>query len=251
MTKNIRALLVDDETPARNRLARMLEQYQDLEIVGQTSDGLKALEEIERLKPDVVFLDIEMPELDGLGVAQAMGPNGPKIVFVTAYDEHALRAFEVSAIDYLLKPVTEQRLETAMSKLRKERSNGNSNLPTLLQNLAVTKGSRRFAVKCGAKYIVFDPSKVSAILARDHYAAMMIEGRELLADDPLDELVARLNPEQFIRIHRSAAINVDYLQELEHAGDRKYIAVLSDSCKTRVPVSRERLADLKNRLGIE
>ena len=247
----MRALIVDDEAPARNRLSRLLEKYHDIEVVGEASDGLMALDEIYRLKPNVVFLDIEMPELDGISVADAIKKDGPAVIFVTAYNEHALKAFEVSAIDYLVKPIVESRLEVAIEKVRgrKDKQQDNNYLQ-LIETLTNQQTTRRCAIRCGAKFIVLDPTKISAIIARDHYAAIIADGRELLADDSLDVLITRLNPQQFIRIHRSAVINIEFLKELEREGDRKYLAVLSDTCQTRVPVSRERLNELKTRLGI-
>ncbi len=244
----IRTLLVDDEIPARTRLSRILKEMADVEIVGEASDGKEALIEIDRLNPDLVLLDIEMPELDGLEVASALSGKGPAIVFITAYDEHALKAFELSAIDYLVKPPTQARVEAALAKIR-NRSNPKIDLSTFLKNFP-TERIHRLAVKCGAKYVIFDPRKISAIVAKDHYSAITVEGRELLADDPLDVITERLNSDSFIRIHRSAVINVDYLGELEREGDRKYTAVMSDQNKTRVPVSRERLNELKERLGL-
>lgn len=247
----MRALIVDDEAPARNRLARLLAARPDLEVVGEAGDGLRALEQIEKLRPDLVFLDIEMPELDGLGVAEALGLDGPALVFITAYNEHALRAFEVSAIDYLVKPIAEPRLAAALEKVRRARGGpGKSDLARLLREMEATGAGRRLAVRCGAKYLVFDPSRVSAVVARDHYAAILCDGRELLADDPLDVVAAKLRTDRFIRVHRSALINLDFLQELEREGDRKYTAVLSDRAKTRVPISRDRLDELKDRLGL-
>jgi DNA-binding LytR/AlgR family response regulator len=247
----VKALIVDDEVPARTRLKRLLEKYDDLVIIGEAADGLSALEEIERLKPDIVFLDIEMPELDGLEVAETLKEDGPRVVFVTAYNEHALKAFELSAADYLVKPIAEARLDATIRKLQKEHSkNPKHSYSELIEALTEKQTSRRLAVRCGAKFIVFDPDNISAIVARDHYAAIVADGRELLADDSLDILEKRLNAKQFIRIHRSAIINIHFLKELEREGDRKYIAVLNDSSKTRVPVSRERLPELKAQLGI-
>ncbi len=245
----MRALIVDDENLARDRLKRLLEKFSDVEIVGEASDGLKALEEVERLKPDVIFLDIEMPELDGLSVADAIKNNGPSVIFVTAYNEHALKAFEVSALDYIVKPINEVRLEEAIKKLRARKTKISADYTKLLESIS-GQGLRRFAVKCGAKFVVFDPSEISAIIARDHYAAIILKDKEFLADDSIESLIERLNPQQFIRIHRGAAINVGYLKELEREGDRKYVAVLSDPQKTRVPVARERLAELKSKLGL-
>lgn len=244
----IRVLLVDDEAPARERLKRLLGAFPDLETVGEAENGLLALESIEALRPDVIFLDIDMPELGGLEVARTLGPLGPAIVFVTAYDEHALKAFEASAVDYLVKPVIEARLKATVEKVR--RTKIERGFSQLLAKLGPRTGPSRLAVRIGQRYSVFSSEKISAILSRDHYSALIVEGRELLADDSLNVLETRLNPEAFLRIHRSAIINLEFLSELEYEGDRKYVAVLSDLKKTKVSVSREKLGDLKLRLGL-
>lgn len=245
-------LIVDDEMPARDRLRRLLKAYPDIEVVGEAGDGVSALAEVDRLQPDLVFLDIEMPELDGLSVAGALKQDGPAIIFVTAFSEHALKAFEVSAIDYLVKPIAENRLDEAIERVR-GRLRTEPHRPDyveLIQSVLGEKTARRLAVRCGTKFIVLDPKKISAIIARNHYAAIIVDGKEFLADDPLDVLTRRLNSQSFLRVHRSAVINMDYLQELEREGDRKYVAILSDTAKTRIPVSREKLESLKTRLGL-
>jgi two-component system LytT family response regulator len=241
----LRAILVDDEAPARRRLRRMLEKA-GVEIAGEAGDGVSALDEIARLAPDAVFLDIEMPELDGFGVAQALGGKGPAIVFVTAYDQFALKAFDACAVDYLVKPVTEARLEAALAKLRSARAPAPPPVADLISRLGATV--TRFAVRIGSKYCVFDPARISSIQSLDHYSSIRVDGRELLSDDPLDELERRLPPGAFLRVHRGALIHLAFLKELEREGDRKYVAILTDG--TRVAVSRERLPELKARLGI-
>ena len=248
----LKVLIVDDEAPARSRLARLLSDVPDLKVVGEASNGLEALQAAQKLDPDLAFLDIEMPELNGLEVAEAWRGQGPSVVFVTAYSEHALKAFELSAVDYLVKPVAPERLAEAVARVRKRKSAPDAaRFQELLRKLEEGRAKRRMAIKCGSKYKVFDPSQVSAIVAKDHYALLLVEGQELLADDRLDTLAQRLDPQKFLRIHRSAIINLDFLKELEHEGDRKYLAVLSDPAKTKLPVSRERLEDLKNRLGLD
>ncbi|HUO57650.1 MAG TPA: LytTR family DNA-binding domain-containing protein [bacterium] len=248
----IKVLIVDDEAPARSRLARMLSEFKDLEVVGEASNGLEALQSAQDLKPDLVLLDIEMPELNGLEVAEAWGGEGPAVVFVTAYSEHALKAFELSAVDYLVKPVAPERLAEAVERIRRRKSPmAPSQLQDFLKRIEEGRKSRRMAVKCGAKYRVFNPSQVSAIIAKDHYALILVDGQELLSDDRLDALAQRMDPTRFLRIHRSAIINLDFLRELEHEGDRKYMAVLSDPAKTRLPVSRERLEDLRKALELD
>ncbi len=248
----IKALIVDDEAPARSRLARMLAVFSDLKVVGEASNGLEALQVAQTLQPDLVFLDIEMPELNGLEVAEAWGGEGPAVVFVTAYSEHALKAFELSAVDYLVKPVVPERLGETIERIRKRKNpKTQTDRREFFKKMEEGNAKRRMAIKCGAKYRVFNPTQVSAIVAKDHYALLLVEGQELLADDRLDALAQRLDPEKFLRIHRSAIINLDYLKELDHEGDRKYMAVLSDTAKTRLPVSRERLDDLKKALGLD
>jgi DNA-binding LytR/AlgR family response regulator len=248
----IKTLIVDDEVPARSRLVRMLAEFKDIQVVSEASNGLEALQIAENLKPDLVFLDIEMPELNGLEVADAWGGEGPAVVFVTAYSEHALKAFELSALDYLVKPVSPERLAETIERVRKQKNPAPlAKLQKFLEKLEEGRVKRRMAVKCGAKYRVFDPAQVSAVIARDHYAVILVEGQELLADDSLDTLAQRLDTGRFLRIHRSAIINMDFLKELEHEGDRKYLAVLSDIGKTRLPVSRERLDELKKVLNLD
>ncbi len=246
----MRILVVDDEAPARRRLRRLLEIHSDLEVIGEATDGLSALRECDRLKPDAVFLDIEMPELSGLAVAEALGNDGPAIVFVTAYDAHALKAFEVAAVDYVVKPIDEARLVVALERLRSRRQRrGSPDYPAVAKTISTAP--RRLAIRSGAKFVVFDPKDVSAILAKDHYAVLLVDGRELLADDTLDGVARRLNDDAFVRVHRSAIVNLAFIQELEREGDRKYVAVLKGPGRIRVPISRERLPELRQLLGIE
>jgi two-component system, LytTR family, response regulator len=244
----LKVLIADDEASARSRLKRLLADAGDVGVIGEAEDGLKALEAAAKLRPDALFLDIEMPGLNGLGVAEALGGKGPAVVFVTAFRQHALKAFELAAADYLVKPVKPERLAESLERLRKGKAK-----PPDLDRLSAglgEKGPRRMAVKSGNRYLVFDPSRVAAVLARDHYAALLVDGKELLADDGLEALAQRLDAERFVRVHRGAAVNLDFLKSLESEGEHKYTAVLSDAASTRLPVSRERVAELKKRLGL-
>ncbi len=247
----IRAIVVDDEIPAIDRLKKLLKGYPDIDVVCESSDGLTALSDIEEKKPDVVFLDIDMPELNGLEVAKTLGVGGPLIVFVTAYDEHALAAFESSAIDYLVKPVNSSRLDFAIEKVRKSHMKERSSpLDSLLANLQGRGRPARLAVKIGSKYEVFDPSEIAVAVSQDHYTSLIVDGRELLSDDSLESIYSRLDANMFVRVHRGAIINIKYLKELKREGDRKFTAVLSDKGQTQVLVSRERLPQLKKFLGL-
>jgi DNA-binding LytR/AlgR family response regulator len=232
-------LLVDDEDLARKRLRRLLEAAGGVTIAGEAQDGLDALEKIEALAPEVVFLDITMPKLDGFGVAAALKDKGPRVVFVTTHDDKALQAFEANAVDYLLKPVSAERLAAALAKLR-----------TTAPPPRLPARSSRMAVRCGAKFVVFEAAAIVCIEAKDDYAEIVLSDRKLLADDSLDALALRL-PADFVRIHRSALINLTHLKELVREGDRKYVAVMDDFAETRLAVARERLNELKALLGLD
>jgi two-component system LytT family response regulator len=244
----LRVLLVDDEPPARDRLRRLLSAHRDIEVVGEAADGRTALERIAELGPDLVFLDIQMPEADGLTVAAAIPRDGPAVVFATAFDEHALRAFELAAVDYLLKPIDKARLAETLERVRTKRTPAPDLAREMLRRLKPSV--RKMAVRSGTKFVVFDVERVSAVVAQDHYAAILVDGKELLSDEPLDRLIERFDDEDFVRVHRSGIINLRFLDELKQDGDRKYIAVLSDAKRTEVPVSRDRADALKVRLGL-
>lgn len=244
----LRTLLVDDETPARIRLRRMLDAHTDVVCVGEATNGLQALEKVDELTPDLVFLDIQMPELDGLSVAAALPSSGPKVVFVTAYDAHALRAFELAAVDYLLKPVNKERLASSLNRIRTD-SRAASDQARAIDSRLINC-MQRMAVRSGSKYLVFDIQRIAAILAQDHYSVNLVDGQELLSDEPLDKLMLRLDERQFLRVHRGAILNLEFLQELQQEGDRKYIARVAGSPSARIPISRDKLDELRQRLGI-
>ena len=244
----IRAIVVDDEQPARERLQRLLAAHPDVACVGEAGDGVAALALVEALSPDVVFLDIQMPELDGLGVADAMPKGGPQVVFVTAFDQHAIRAFELAAVDYLLKPVKKERLAAALARVRQRTHRAAEMARAVISRLEPR--AHKMAVRAGAKYVVFDVEHVAAVIAQGDYACILVDGRELLSDDSLDKLMERLDDARFVRVHRSAIVNIGFIRELQQEGDRKYVALLSDAAGTRVPISREKLDDMKRRLGI-
>jgi two-component system LytT family response regulator len=226
----------------------MLGSHTDVVCVGEASNGVEALEKVDEFAPDLIFLDIQMPELDGLSVAASLPNPGPKVVFITAHDEHAVRAFELAAVDYLLKPVKRERLNTTLERVRGAATSGVLTEPGLEARRA-TK-SRRMAVRTGAKYVVFDIDRIAAILSQDHYSLILVDGQELLSDESLDKLMNRLDEQQFLRVHRGAILNLGFLQELRQEGDRKYVACVNGVPNVRVPISREKLDELRLKLGI-
>jgi len=242
----MRALLVDDEAPARHRLRRLLQAHADVECIGEADSGLEALEKIDQLSPDLVFLDVQMPDMDGLEVAASLREPCPVVIFATAFDAHALRAFELAAVDYLLKPISKERLSASL-----ERARASVNVTSMRAALAgVSPRCRRMAVRSGNKYVVFETDRIAAILAQDHYATILVDDREHLSDDSLDALMQRLDAQQFLRVHRGAILNLGKVRELQQEGDRKYVAVVTGAAGARVPVSREKLEELKARLGV-
>lgn len=236
----MRVLVVDDEAPARRRLVRMLGRMPGVEVVGEAADGEQALARIREHAPDLLLLDIDMPEMDGLELAEL--PGLPPVVFTTAHAEHALRAFEVAAIDYLLKPISRQRLAEALERAR-ERQPASASAPAP----TTTDGPPRVVARCGATTHVVDATSITRFHAEDKVTVFTHEGRELLLDDSLAALEQRLADHGFFRAHRAELIRLDAVRAL-HAEDGSTTAELSDG--SRAAVSRRVAAELKRRLGI-
>jgi DNA-binding LytR/AlgR family response regulator len=213
----MRTLIVDDEAPARERLKRLLDGIRGVELVGEAADGVEAVEIIEREKPDLVLLDIQMPGLDGFGVIEAL-KDPPSIVFVTAYDEYAIRAFEVNALDYLLKPFSRVRLEAAIRRAQEAMSEGQasvSRLGPLLESLtAQGRYMTRLAVRDRDRIRVLDVSDVDWIGVEQEQVIVHVAGETYLVRRTLAELAERLDPATFFRAHRSALVNLGRVQEV-------------------------------------
>jgi DNA-binding LytR/AlgR family response regulator len=213
----MRTLIVDDEAPARERLKRLLAGVPKVELVGEAVDGIEAVEMIEREKPDLVLLDIQMPGLDGFGVIEAL-EDPPPIVFVTAYDEYAIRAFEVSALDYLLKPFSRKRLEAAIRRAQQAMSETQasaSQLEPLLESLAAQgRYLTRLAVRDRDCIRVLDVSNVDWIGMEQEQVMVHVAEETYPVRRTLAELEARLDPATFFRAHRSAIVNLNRVQEV-------------------------------------
>jgi DNA-binding LytR/AlgR family response regulator len=213
----MRVLIVDDETPARERLKRLLATIDGVEVVGEAEDGLQAVEMLEREQPDLVLLDIQMPGLDGFGVIEAV-EELPQIVFVTAYDEYAIRAFEVNALDYLLKPFSRERLEQAIRRARAAQAGEESltsRIAPLLESLA--KAGRflsRLAVRDRNRIRVLNVDQVDWIGVEGEETLVHVAGTAYAIRRTLAELETRLDPARFFRAHRSAIVNLDRVQEI-------------------------------------
>jgi two-component system LytT family response regulator len=218
---NIRTLIVDDESLARDRLRQLLEAEAGIEIVGECSDGSEAVAAIRKTTPDLVFLDIQMPELDGFGVLEAIGGQPmPVIVFVTAYDKFALRAFEVHAVDYLLKPFDRDRFQVALRHATEQARNKAAGLhlepqaAVLTQLRPPTKPLDRLAVKSGAHIVWVLLDEIDWIESADNYAELHVGSKSHLLRETLNALEERLPAEKFVRISRSAMVNPLRIKEL-------------------------------------
>lgn len=249
--REIRALIADDEPLARRGIRQLLEPHTDVRIVGECRDGREALRALEAQAPDLIFLDVQMPELDGFGVLRAHGPERmPSVVFVTAYDEFAVRAFEAHAIDYLVKPVSDARFAAALDHVRAHMRSADAlelarRLGALLKSQAAAAGvgnggepyMRRLLVPTPSGDLLLDVAEIDWIQAEDYYAAVHVRGKRHLIRESLSMLETRLDRAQFVRVHRSAIVRIDRVREVRTAQGES-VLVLRDG--TRVPVSRRR-----------
>jgi two-component system LytT family response regulator len=252
--KRLRVLVVDDEPPARQRIRDLLERDVDVAAIFEAANGLAAVDLLERESVDLVFLDVQMPELDGLGVVDAVGAERmPLTIFVTAYDQHAIRAFEANALDYLLKPFSDERLEAALARAKTrhgEMELKKLGLGMLRMASAMTQAERyldRLVVKSGGATRFLRVAEIDWIEGAGVYANLHVAGRELLYRTSLNELAERLDPMRFVRVHRSAIVNIDCVVELQPISHGEFEIVLKDGHRSRV--SRTYRAQLEKRLG--
>lgn len=212
----IRVLIADDEAPARGKLERWVAEQPDMQVAGYAEDGLAAAQGIERLHPDVAFLDIQMPGLSGLEVAaQLEGSSAPLIVFVTAFDDHAVKAFELNAVDYLLKPYDKDRLLRALQRVRERLGGGReSRSAAVAMARAQTASGERLLVPDGERLQLIDSTSIEWLEADDNYVHVHTSARRYLLRRTLQDLLMQLGEERFVRIHKSAAVNLSAIAAL-------------------------------------
>jgi two-component system LytT family response regulator len=243
----LKTLLVDDEQPARERLRRLLETHDRIEVAGEAEDGEQAMEKIVDLRPDLVFLDIQMPGCDGLEVASSLPSPRPRIIFCTAYDEYAVDAFELHAVDYLLKPVTRARLAKAVERVMAPGEPGPDN--TAIERAARETGPypSRFLAKRASRYCVVPRRDVLCFVSEGGLTLVRTAHRELWMQPSLQELEERLDPVSFFRVSRSVIVNLDAVREVVPVpGGQGHVRLVGGA---ELEVSRRRFKTLMERLG--
>jgi two-component system LytT family response regulator len=261
---NFRALIVDDEPLARRSIRLLLERDHDIEIAGECTNGADAVEFVKVERPDLVFLDIQMPGLSGFDVLETLSKCGPLpvIVFVTAFDEHAIRAFEFNALDYLLKPFSDERFERSLERAKsqltqQEISQLSKKLLALAENYNSSSQAHventdnnytsRFMIKAGGRISFVKAEEIDWIEAADYYVNLHVGRKGHLIRETMNELEKKMDPARFVRIHRSTIVNIDRIKELQPYFNGHYVVILNDG--TELKMSRSRRDLLHDRLN--
>ena len=244
--QTIRVAIVDDEELARRVLRELLGQRGDVQIVAECSNGFEAVKAVAEHKPDLLFLDVQMPKLTGFDVLELI-EHRPAVIFVTAYDQYAMRAFEVHAVDYLLKPVGRERLEAALARVLSQLPN---KLPTAHELATAARPPQQFldrlVVRDGTRVTLIPTAKLDYVEAQDDYVALASQGKKHLKQQTIASVEAGLDPSRFVRIHRSFIVNFERVTRIEPYGKDSRVAILADG--TRLPVSKAGYARLKSLL---
>lgn len=241
--KKIRAVIVDDEELARQMLREFVAKHPEIEVVAECANGFEAVKAVTELKPDLMFLDIQMPKLNGFEVLELIGTDRA-IVFVTAYDEYALRAFDIHAVDYLLKPFNAERFEKALERVH-QRLGGKLPSPAELSSSARPPAQflERIVVRDGTRVTIIPVTKLDYAEAQDDYVALSSEGKKHLKQQTISSLETALDPARFLRIHRSYIVNLEKITRIEPYSKDNYVVLLGNG--VQLPVSRNGYARLR------
>jgi two-component system LytT family response regulator len=247
--EGLRVIIVDDEPLARAVVREYLGGHQDVEIVAECGNGFDAVKAVSELSPDLMFLDVQMPKLDGFEVLELLGRSVP-VIFTTAYDKYALQAFEVHAVDYLLKPFSDERFAEALSRAR-ARLAGPEEDRTDVEGLVTDARSRqkpveRILIRDGAQVHVIPVDRLDYVEAQDDYVSFVADGKSYLKDQTMAAVDASLDPSRFVRIHRSYLLNIERIARVELYAKDSRVAILHDG--RRLPVSRAGYARLSKLL---
>lgn len=249
----IKSIIVDDERLARSRLFRLLKKHDSIEVLGEAEDGREAIELINKVHPDVIFLDIKMPVISGFEMLERLDKTGsPYVIFTTAYDNYALRAFEENTIDYLLKPVSEKKLERAVSKLKMFMQTGQSlsfNFEKLIRDLKKQDALiRRFSVTVGDRILIIPEDEIQFIKAEDKYTFIHTDIKDYIIPFTLKELEMKLDPEKFIRVHRAYIVNLGQIASIHRWFGGRLLLKMKN--QQEITVSLSYTADLKHKINL-
>jgi len=248
--KPFKAIIIEDESPARELIKAYLKEVDNIEVVAECENGFEGIKAINQHKPDLIFLDIQMPKLTGFEMVELLDEY-PQIIFTTAYDQFAIKAFELNAVDYLMKPFSKERFLKAVNKAVKrfqENDTVKENVKSLVEKVKEESGViDRIFVKTGSRIDVIPVSDIIKIEAQDDYVEIFTKEKSYLKKETMHYLEKNLPETNFIRVHRSSIINTDYLYKIEKYGKESYIVILKDGSK--VNVSKSRIKELREKLG--
>ena len=251
MGRNYNVIIIDDEKLARDIIKIYLTKFDNITVQSECSNGFEAVKSITSIKPDFIFLDIQMPKINGFEMLELLD-DPPLIIFTTAYDQYAIKAFELNATDYLMKPFSKERFLKALSKARSKIKEKKSDEVSLKQLVSKVKEQHetidRIFVKTGSRIDVIPVSEIIRIDAQDDYAEIVTKNKSYLKKETMNFLEKNLPKTNFIRVHRSSIINSDYMDKIEKYGKESYLVVLKDG--SRINVSKSRIKELKTTLGI-
>lgn len=251
MNKKIKAIIIEDELPARELLEMYLSDIEDIEVVDTCENGFDGIKAISKHSPELIFLDVQMPKLTGFEMLELLD-DYPQIIFTTAYDQFAIKAFELNAVDYLMKPFSKDRFLQALDRARirlKEQVKSDIKVKKLIEKVKEESETiERIFVKTGSRIDVIPISDIIRIEAQDDYAEIVTKGKSYLKKETMNFLEKNLPQSNFIRVHRSSIINSDYMDKIEKYGKESYLVILKDG--SRVKVSKSRIKELRSSLGI-
>ncbi len=249
--KTIKAVIIEDEAPARDLLKAYLAKEPDIEIAEECENGFEGMKAMAKHQPDLIFLDVQMPKLTGFEMLELLD-EFPQIIFTTAYDQYAIKAFELNAVDYLMKPFSQERFLKAVDKAKQRILSNEDNKSTIKKLVEKVKEESgpidRIFVKTGNRIDVIPVGEIIRIDAQDDYAEIITKNKSYLKKETMNYLEKNLPPANFIRVHRSSIINSDFMEKIEKYRKESYVVVLKDG--SRVNVSKSRIKELRTTLGI-
>ena len=242
----LKTIIVEDERHSLERLKTLLANFSQIEIIGEATDGESAIDVIDNMKPDLIFLDIELPEFNGFQVLERLSHH-PAVIFITSYNQYAIKAFEENAVDYILKPTSKERLEKSINRVAENKTGDNEQILQLLKNKIFQNYQDRFTIKMGDEILLFPEERVYYFKAESRYVFLGSLEKEYIYDSTLKELCDILDPQKFIRVSKSYIVAIDKIEKFSKWFLGDYIIKLKDKKKTSVKIGRKFLPELREK----